>query len=356
MAGCTTAGRFIGLGGRKRFEFDSDGKFVFLAIADWHRRKGKSNTERELAFFNKAVTRYNPGLVVFAGDNVCCRQNKRGLFEELMTPVVDAFKDRGVPLAVAFGNHDSEHSLNDKGYYSRQEQYDWYRESLCDLFVDYDVPALTGVGTGKIEIFARGVKSPAFKIYLADSGAYAGRRSDGSYATYKGYDNPHRDQIEWYLDDSCDAVPHVWIQHIIVPDVNVNGMLIKAMPSEPGAHKRCFMPDGSEAVLKLARHVKGVLKERTCSPKWNVYRDKDHLSGTLSLYDAWHVTGSMKGAFFGHDHINTFDGVDMNGIRLGMIKSMNCGGSYNDGVAGLRVFTVREDGSYETATVTEKSL
>lgn len=46
------------------------------------------------------------------------------------------------------------------------------------------------------------------------------------------------------------------------------------------------------------------------------------------MADAWRKSGCMKGAFFGHDHTNTFDGMDKNGIRLGMTKSINCGGSW----------------------------
>ena len=64
----------------------------------------------------------------------------------------------------------------------------------------------------------------------------------------------------------------------------------------------------------------------------------------------------MKGAFFGHDHTNTFDGMDKNGIRIGMTKSINCGGSYGDGDPGLRVFRIRTFGSFESWTETEVTL
>ena len=355
LAGCRMPKSLFSLDKSFRFEFGDDDKFVFFAVSDWHRTFKTSDTDREIAFFKRAVAKYSPKLVVFGGDNVSHCQNKIGLFEDLMEPVIDAFKETGVRLAVGFGNHDSEHGLTESGFYSRKEQYDWFKDELGDLFVDYNVSRLTGVGTGKIEIFKKGAPGPSFKIYIADSGAYAWRDSLGKYNFWKGYDNPHSDQIAWYLEDSFDAVPHVWIQHIIVPDANCNGIFIKATENEFGAVRKFSMPDGSVETMKLAQNVMGVCKERTCPPKWSVYRDARHVYNSMTLYDAWRMSGTMKGAFFGHDHMNTFDGVDNNGIRLGMIKSMNCGGSYNDGEAGMRVFIVNSDGTYETETITERT-
>ena len=112
-------------GGVKRFEFGEDGTFTFLMIADWHRRTRKSNTARELAVFRKAVARFKPALVVFGGDNVSggtgC--SKRGVFEDLMKPVMAEFKATGTPLCVAFGNHDSEQPESDKAFVWRKVQY-----------------------------------------------------------------------------------------------------------------------------------------------------------------------------------------------------------------------------------------
>ena len=48
--------------------------------------------------------------------------------------------------------------------------------------------------------------------------------------------------------------------------------------------------------------------------------------------------------------------MDKNGIRLGMTKSINCGGSYGDGDPGLRVFRIRTFGSFESWTETEVTL
>ena len=344
-------------GGVKRLEFGEDGTFTFLMIADWHRRTGKSNTARELAVFRKAVARFRPSLVVFGGDNVSggtgC--SKRGVFEKLMEPVMAEFKATGTSLCVAFGNHDSEQPESDKAFVSRQEQYDWYKASLGDLFVDHDVPELTGVGTGVVPVFARGAAKPSFKIFVADSGDCPKRDASGRLVRNLGSDNPHADQIAWYLRESADGVPHIWIQHIIVPDVNCNGLFLPAKDGE-GIKKPFFMPDGTKKRMKLAPGVAGACREVTCPAGWNTYRDAEHTVDSMTLYDAWRKSGCMKGAFFGHDHTNTFDGMDRNGIRIGMTKSINCGGSYGDGDPGLRVFRIRTFGSLESWTETEVTL
>ena len=76
-----------------------------------------------------------------------------------------------------------------------------------------------------------------------------------------------------------------------------------------------------------------------------------HFEGR-TLYDSWRRTGNLRGAYFGHDHMNTFDGTDANGIRLGMTKCCTFG-SYNDNNIGVRVFTVRPDGTYATSIFAE---
>lgn len=61
--------------------------------------------------------------------------------------------------------------------------------------------------------------------------------------------------------------------------------------------------------------------------------------------------GNLKGAYFGHDHVNTFDAIDENGIRMGFGKAATLH-SYNDGNPGVRFFDIRKDGTYKTWTVT----
>ena len=73
---------------------------------------------------------------------------------------------------------------------------------------------------------------------------------------------------------------------------------------------------------------------------WSIYENKEHTVDGITLYEAWRRSGSMKGAFFGHDHSNWFDSIDNNGMRLGATFIFSSGRA--------RVFTVKADGTYET--------
>ena len=189
-----------------------------------------------------------------------------------------------------------------------------------------------------------------------DSGDYPAATGAG----WPGYEGCQTDQIAWYERVSGNT-PCLWFQHIIVPDVNVGGLFVDAPPcSDPKAKEddvngyKMDCPDGERRML-LAKGVAGVLKEHTCPPYWKTYRDEAHTFEGRTLYDSWKKMGNLKGAYFGHDHTNTFDGTDRNGIRLGMTKCCTFW-SYNDGNPGLRVFKVRTDGTYSTEIFAESMI
>lgn len=319
-----------------RFEFDADGSFALFQVSDIQ-DQGKLS-DRSAAVLRAALAAAKPRLVVLTGDNVNTASNRRDAFAGAMEPVVKIFEEFRTPFCVTFGNHDSERTGDD--FLTRQEQYDWLKQRGGELFVDHDVPELTGVGSGCIELFVPGAEKPSVRLFPMDSGAY----SSG------GYDGCHADQIAWYERVAADGVPHLWFQHIIVPDANDTGLFRAAKEDEKGVRMRVR---GEDVQAVPADGVLGELKEHTCPPGWGAYRDKEHTVEGRTLYDAWRANGHLVGAYFGHDHMNTFDGVDENGIRLGATKALTVH-SYNDGDPGLRLFVVHPDGSFETEHATEK--
>lgn len=333
---------------RKRFDFNEDGTLTFFMLADWHLRMNHIGGHKGfLGNFKRSLLRYKPAFVVFAGDNLNTDENKVGSFEALMKPFVDVLKETGVSLCVGFGNHDSEKAQDNPGFFSRQAQYDWLKEQLGDCFIDHDVPELYGVGTGVVPIYKKGASRPSFKLYVMDSGDYPARNADGSASHRLGWDNPRSDQIAWYMRESADKVPHVCIQHIVVPDIFTNGLFEPAAKGEKGAFGGCVVPDGKggdkrvwlrPTARMMTKHAK--CNEIPCPARWKTYLDKDHTVDGVTLYEAWRRSGCMKGAFFGHDHSNSFDAVDDNGIRLGNTQIFNQG--------RFRIFKVRDDGTYET--------
>ena len=319
-----------------RFEFDADGSFALFQVSDIQ-DQGKLS-QRSADVLRAALAAAKPRLVVLTGDNVNTASNRRDAFAGAMEPVIKIFEEFRTPFCVTFGNHDSERTGDD--FLTRQEQYDWLKQRGGELFVDHDVPELTGVGSGCIELFVPGAEKPSVRLFPMDSGDY----SSG------GYDGCHADQIAWYERVAADGVPHLWFQHIIVPDANDTGLFRAAKEGEKGVRMRVR---GEDVQAVPAEGVLGELKEHTCPPGWGAYRDKEHTVEGRTLYDAWRANGHLVGAYFGHDHMNTFDGVDENGIRLGATKALTVH-SYNDGDPGLRLFVVHPDGSFETEHATEK--
>ena len=330
------------------FEFGADGAFTFFHVTDLHEEGNPDPRPYDL--LRAEIARRRPSLVVGTGDFVSCR-NGKDEFEERMSRFVAAVRETGVPVCLTFGNHDSER--HGPGFWTRREQYGLYRKWLGDaLFVDHDVPGLEGVGSGVVRIHRPGEAAPAFNLFVMDSGDYThmdpetGAKIDVPWKW--GYDGCRARQIAWYERVSGDT-PCLWFQHVIVPDANDTGLFVEAA----GGGSRVEMPlRGRKTRVKPAPGVLGELAEATCPPPWEPYRDAAHTHEGRTLYESWRHMGNLRGAYFGHDHVNSFDGVDENGIRLGMTKALTAG-SYNDGRPWLRAFTVREDGSFETELVTD---
>ncbi|MBO7237643.1 MAG: metallophosphoesterase [Kiritimatiellae bacterium] len=344
----------------EKIRFNAKGEFRFLQLTDVHLKscEGKLPEETDL-LLRQAFAKYKPALVVLTGDIVWCKlTTAKGNFEKALKPLVDIFIEHKVCFCVTFGNHDSEYHGPD--WYTRQEMYDFYKKFGGEYFVDHDVPELTGCGNGVVEVCLDGSSKPQFNLFVMDSGAYA---KDG------GYDACRTDQIAWY-EKVSGSTPALWFQHIIVPDVNVTGLFVDAprvtgksdaaektakgetqepkIKEGPDTGYRMSWPDGGRMML-LAPGVKGDLMEHTCPPRWITYRNEAHTYQGRTLYDSWRKMGNIKGAYFGHDHTNSFDGVDKNGIRFGMTKTASFT-TYNDGTAGLRAFTLHADGTYDTET------
>ena len=330
------------------FEFGPDGAFTFFHITDVHEEDNPSTRPYEM--LRAAIARRKPSLVIGTGDFTSWH-NQKADFERYMKRLLDVLRQTRTPLCVTFGNHDSEHYGPE--FWTRQEQYDLYRAWMGEaLFVDHDVPALSGVGSGVVQIRRPGGTASAFNLFVMDSGAYShvdpetGEKLEVPWGW--GYDGCRADQIAWYERVSGD-VPCLWFQHIIVPDANDTGLFVEAAEGESAVE----MPvRGRKKRVKPVPGVVGEIKEATCPPPWEPYRDARHTFEGRTLYDSWRRTGNLRGAYFGHDQINSFDGTDRNGIRLGMTKALTVG-CYNDGRPWLRSFTVRADGTFDTELLTD---
>ncbi len=329
--------------------FDANGEFVLCQITDIQDEVPMH--EESFRFLEKALAKERPSLVILTGDNTSI-SGHRLTFPVLARRTVKLFQDAKIPFAVTFGNHDSEN--HEKRRFTRQQQYDFFKKLGGELFVDLDVPALSGVGSGAIALRQNG--EDRFLLVVMDSGDYPTPERSC-------YDGCRTDQIRWY-EENASHLPCLWFQHIIVWDVYEDGILQQtALPpelqslSQEEQLKR--LPEGvvwcpmTQQFMRLSPKVNstGKLKESPCPPPKNVYVDAEHTYQGRTLYQSWLKCGNMKGAFFGHDHLNSFVATDRNGITLGFTKAATLN-SYNDGNPGLRFFRVHANGTYDTWQVT----
>ena len=321
--------------------FASDGTFTFFQITDLHEQR-RAIGERERVLFESACERFAPSLVLLTGDQVDFRC--RGLFEDSAAAVVRLLTDAKLPFALTFGNHDTE--LIGEGWLTAAEQWAFYRQVGGGLFVDRHDPSVPG-GCSCVSIEDVNGR-PAFNLCLIDSGDYGPPNGTGR----RNFDSVRAPSVAWAQRTLARNVPSLFFQHIIVPEVRDavgRGLFREVEPGTPGA-QACA--EWSRPCVVDERHARGVLGEGVGSTSVSTASDPVYLHQGKSIYDVWKSSPSFRGAYFGHDHKNSFDGLTRDGVRLGVTKTMGtC--AYNDGDLALRVFRLHRDGSYETELVSE---
>ena len=279
----------------KKLTFGEDGKFRILQINDFQDR-GETN-ETSLEFLNAVLDKYEPDLVVLVGDqlsvNSTAEQIKKALYNQLMP-----MQERGIPFIFTFGNHDLDHV----NIMSAQQQGEYYR-SFSYCYADADG---ADAGTYNTVIYSNDGTEPLLNIYMMDTGHWVG---DGMNCGIT------EEQLEWYKQTSNslktlnggEVVPSLVFQHIPVKEIH---KLLKEVPAgTPGALKAKY-EDKYYVLDENADWIgdRNVMRETPAS---------EHPSITTGQYEAWVEQGDIIGAYFGHDHVNTFVGRTEDGIVLG---------------------------------------
>ncbi len=335
-------------------QFDTEGKFTVMQIADVQVSSGLFINSRVINLLKNAIARYHPDLCVFTGDN---QTGTSVLYKGAIDKIIAPMTDTNTKFAVTFGNHD------DEGGVSKQTQYDYYKSKGGNNFIDHDVSSLNGVGSGAIPIYPNGQTSgtPAFQVYLMDSG------SDAS----SGYDCPYTDQVDYYIQRSITYpdVPSLWYMHIIVPDVFYETLTTTNNDTQGQSGNGSAF--GSQtwylqtnrinwAKSSMGTTIPDIYKELPCPANESTYKSTAHRSsanyGSKTLYESWVAYGNMLGTYYGHDHKNSFVTTTDDGIDIGYGKAPTLE-SYNDGNPGCRIYELdAANGTYNTFNVTESDL
>ncbi len=307
-------------------KFGDDGKFKIMQITDI-----QDNAFLEYAtliFLKDVVEAEKPDLIVLTGDNISGGDSPtKGLAKIAISRFMNIFEDAGVPVAMVFGNHDSEGAANKEDQMAMYESY--------DCFVGCEGEDLTGCGNYYLPIYDAQGEDMLYNLWMFDSLTYNRHPEDDKDVAYyendlEGYACVHKDQIDWYVRESNklkeanggEAVPSMVFQHIVVPEIY--DVLVK------DANGNWAIPEGGT----------GVLGEDPCPPQY-----------TNGQFDAMVAQGDVVAMFFGHDHKNDFI-VNHKGIDLSTTPGVGFS-SYGNIDRGVRIIELDENdlSTYETEVI-----
>lgn len=308
-------------------KFSTDGKFRIMHVTDTHLEE--SNLEASVWAIGEACDIENPDIVVITGDNVDNCPDAVDT-KKLIDGLMGVFETRNIPVAVTFGNHDSE-----TGAMSREELMDYYNTYSCSVSVD-DGEALSGCGTYNIPVMSSDGTKVKFNLWVFDSNDYD---ENGHYACVKA------DQVEWYKAKSDELkaanggekVYSLAFQHIIVPEVYD---ALKKVDSEKLFSFEHMYNDGEYYMFDPEGTNYGTLNETPCSGYEN-----------FGQFDAMVEKGDVLAMFTGHDHTNAF-GVRHKGIDIMNSLSTRYNGDAYSTQYGYRMIEIDEkDTSVYTSRV-----
>ncbi|MEZ3420383.1 MAG: metallophosphoesterase family protein [Eubacterium sp.] len=306
--------------------------FKIMQIADV--QDGAKVSPDTINLIQAALDKEKPDLVVYSGDQIWGYTNFRGNKEKIesaLRAITAPVTQRNIPFTICFGNHDRQVGVSNK------EQFEIYKK--MDGFVGEDTDGIDGCANHVLEICEE--EEIKYLLYLIDSNtSLSGGR----------YDNVHENQIEWYKTtrDKYEAenggvIPSVVIQHIPVPEVFE--LINEVKKGTKGAVQGFRNHAGKWYVLNKDKvNSEGFMKESPADPMEN--------SGE---FEAMTEKGDVKGIYFGHDHINSFNGK-VNGVDLGYTQGAGFH-VYGPGLdRGVRMINLHKDGSLDTYDLRYRNL
>ena len=265
--------------------FNADGKVKILHVADPHLANDK-HFDSSIWVIAEACDVEQPDLVVLTGDNTKPYEDPEET-KRIINSLMNIFESRNIPVAVTFGNHDSE-----AGPMTRADIMEYYKTFSCVITAE-EADAFHNCATFNIPVLASDSDDVKFNIWVFDSGDYDGEEP-------RHYDRVRTEQIEWYKDVSAklreenggETVNSVVFQHIIVPEIY--DVLKKIDSKKPYAIKHIYNEDEYYMFDETQTNY-GTLNEKPCPGYIND-----------GQFDALVENGDVLAMFTGHDHTNAF--------------------------------------------------
>lgn len=301
--------------------FNEDGKFRIMVFTDIH-EGGTGGGEACLQIMREALDKYAPDLVVYLGDNSISKtlEGHREIIDRITKPV----RERNIPFAAVFGNHDDE-----GGTIAKEDLLEIYRDFGC---LSYDGGNdIYGCANFNLPLLSSKSDETKFNLWFFDSG------SDNPDKEVGGYDYIRESQIDWYKSTALElkeknggkAVPALAFQHIPVPEIYEKVFTELPLPVGEGTLNG-YNGKVYSRVPKFTGY-EGILYEQVGSP----------YNKTAQL-DTMREVGDVMAVFSGHDHVNSYR-VDLDGIDWISVPNPHNKNYSNDGLRGAGLITINEN-------------
>lgn len=282
-----------------------DGTFRIIQFTDTHIGNRPYNAEdlETFALTKAALAHFDADLIMHTGDIIWSEGVKDAdlIFEEFMS----YFNESQAPVALTFGNHDSEEIITRSDLRHLFEKNVAKRADKHHSFICDDREAYT------LEILENDRDAVAHVIYVMDSGAEAP-------LPIGIYDWNQPEQVEWFRKTS---------ETYRKGDGLKRNLLFQHIP----------IPEYWKAAKAIQDGVNNETNEAISAPHLNT-----------GLFTNMLLDNETWGMFVGHDHENNFDGLH-HGIHLvyGNVSGFN---TYGDMERGVRVIEI----DAKTQTITTK--
>lgn len=322
-----------------KLAFNEDGTFRIMQINDW--QETDNTKEKSIEFITAAIEKEQPDLIVLVGDQLSDFYPfaSEESFAEALDGLCGLINSKKIPFMATLGNHDHdrEETLDEACQYAIYSKYEYFINTgngpEGDPFTCY-LPIVSSSDSSKT----------VMNVYMIDS-----NNTDG-VGSYTGVTEQ---QVEWYKNVSAtlkannggQVVPSILFQHVPVKEI-YNLLKPCSWNTDGAIYSR---RDSTWYVLDETKVTEGKLGEAPCS------EDFDKITGE---YQAWLENGDIIGAFFAHDHVNSFVGKTDDGITLGYNGGSGFRSYGNGGDRSVRIFTFNENDveNYETYLLTYNTV
>ena len=313
--------------GKAKLKFGKNGKFKIVQFNDT--QDGPRTDKRTIELMDQVLDTEAPDFVLINGDVIDGQPKTDIEVKQAINNVVMPMETRKISWALTFGNHD-EDSLSNGTSMTEAKMLDFIRGYKYNVNTPED--DIFGSSNSQLLISGSRGNKPKFGIWLLDSGRYAASNIAGQdFKGLKNYDWLRPEQVQWYRETS-QATER---RHGLVPS-----LMFFHIPLWEHHH----MWYGSQFTSNEADHVAARKKHSIVGEKNEGVYTGAFNSG---LFTAMLERGDVRGAYCGHDHINTYMG-NYFGIELGYGPGTGFGpygknGNDKHQLRGARVFELDEN-------------